>query len=130
AFVSNFGACSITREEIRVALRGLLFAWDSRARRVMLQMDSQAVVLQLRGEIENQFVAEILAFREIISRDWEVVTRHVYREANRAADFLANRGHSFALGTHEFSVSNASFGHVLLSDILGISTPHFILSIN
>ncbi|CAN1124095.1 Putative ribonuclease H protein At1g65750 [Linum perenne] len=41
----------------------------------------------------------------MMGRDWEVKIQHIYREANYAADYLANLGHSFELGTHVFSVT-------------------------
>ncbi|CAN1174311.1 hypothetical protein LINPERPRIM_LOCUS9819, partial [Linum perenne] len=31
---------------------------------------------------------------------WEVSIHHIYREANSAADYLANLGHSLYFGTH------------------------------
>ncbi|CAN1292749.1 hypothetical protein LINPERPRIM_LOCUS21715 [Linum perenne] len=56
-------------------------------------MDSQVVItiLQDAGNVKNQFLAEVLTFREIVSRYWEVGTQHVYREVNRATNFLVNR---------------------------------------
>ncbi|CAN1163895.1 hypothetical protein LINPERPRIM_LOCUS32863 [Linum perenne] len=66
----------------------------------------------MTGEVDNQFATEVLALRELLHRNWQMVIKHVYREANRAANFLANRCHNFALGSHEFSISDVSFGYV------------------
>ena len=40
AFKVNFGRCSITRTELRGAIKGLELAWSFGAHRVILQMDS------------------------------------------------------------------------------------------
>ncbi|CAI0378812.1 unnamed protein product [Linum tenue] len=37
-------------------------------------------------------------------RDWDVVISHVYREGNRAADYLASLGHCLPFGTHHVDV--------------------------
>ncbi|CAN1746338.1 Putative ribonuclease H protein At1g65750 [Linum perenne] len=62
-----------------------------------------------------------------IIREWRVEIRHVYREANKVADFLANQGHLFPFGTHLFPLSDCNLGHILRYDCLGISEPRFIL---
>ncbi|CAN1159004.1 hypothetical protein LINPERPRIM_LOCUS12166, partial [Linum perenne] len=40
------------------------------------------------------------------SSSWTVEVRHVFREGNKASDFLANPSHGFSLGTHLFPSSN------------------------
>ncbi|CAN1178450.1 hypothetical protein LINPERHAP2_LOCUS33673 [Linum perenne] len=39
-----------------------------------------------------------LDFRDLVARDWDVRLRHVYREGNHAADFLACIGLSYSIG--------------------------------
>ncbi|CAN1247436.1 hypothetical protein LINPERPRIM_LOCUS6329 [Linum perenne] len=34
------------------------------------------------------------------NRDWDVTIHYIYREANNVADYLANLGHDFVIGTH------------------------------
>ncbi|CAN1310100.1 Putative ribonuclease H protein At1g65750, partial [Linum perenne] len=50
----------------------------------------------------------IKKFSELLSRDWQVSIHHIYREANRAADYFANLGQRLYLGIHGFYVPNVS----------------------
>ncbi|CAN1180812.1 hypothetical protein LINPERPRIM_LOCUS16985 [Linum perenne] len=51
----------------------------------------------------------------------------VYREGNKATDFLANRGHDFPISVFPFSISNCNLSYFLHFDCAGVSTPHNIL---
>ncbi|CAI0476840.1 unnamed protein product [Linum tenue] len=42
----------------------------------------------------------ISQIRQLLSRDWQVVLKHVFREGNMAADYLASLGHSLSVGEH------------------------------
>ncbi|CAN1808101.1 Protein IQ-DOMAIN 19, partial [Linum perenne] len=83
----------------------------------------QIAVFKGVGDVDHQYSTEVLLFRELLSKDWEVVTQHVFQEINSSADFLANRGHSFALGSHVVLISDVAFGYVFLFDCLGNTTP-------
>ncbi|CAN1743222.1 Putative ribonuclease H protein At1g65750 [Linum perenne] len=108
AFSYNLGRCSITRAELRGAVHGLSIAWNLGYRRVLVQMDSAAAIaiLEAKGEIDHQ---------------------HIYREANKAADSLANRGHSLGLGCHLISGSDRGLGLYLRYDCIGVSENRLIL---
>ncbi|CAN1810904.1 Putative ribonuclease H protein At1g65750 [Linum perenne] len=123
AFTMNLGCCTITRAEIRGAISGLEHAWDYGFRQVELQLDSQAAVAILLSpeDPQHQYMAEVLYFRELCGRDWRVRTRHVYKEANKAADFLAGQGYEFPFGIHLFLLSDCNLGHILRYDVLGIT---------
>ncbi|CAN1123629.1 Putative ribonuclease H protein At1g65750 [Linum perenne] len=60
-------------------------------------------------------------------RDWEVQLTHVYREANCAADHLANLGHSFVIGMYLFDFPDASLAHWLRYDLIGVALPRVTL---
>ncbi|CAN1256833.1 Putative ribonuclease H protein At1g65750 [Linum perenne] len=124
----NLGSCSITRAEIRGAVEGLRRTWEAGFRKVVLQMDSQVAITLLTSDsnMNNHHSLEIEQL-ELCNREWRVEIRHVYREANKVADFLANQGHLFPFGTHLFPLSDCNLGHILRYDCLGISEPRFIL---
>ncbi|CAN1809758.1 Putative ribonuclease H protein At1g65750 [Linum perenne] len=132
AFTMNLGQCSITRAEIRGALAGLDLAWEYGFRRVELQIDSQVAITLLtsQAEPEHQQAAEVLHFRNLYKRDWRVNIRHVFREANKPADFLASQGYDFPFGMHLFPLSDCNLGHLLRYDCLGISEPRLISVVN
>ncbi|CAN1167222.1 Putative ribonuclease H protein At1g65750 [Linum perenne] len=124
----NLGCCTITRAEIRGAISGLELAWDYGFQHVEHQLDSQAAIAILLSleEPQHQYMAEVLYFRELCGRDWRVKTRHVYREANKAADFLASQGYFFPFGIHLFPLVDCNLGHILRYDILCITEPRLI----
>ncbi|CAN1789669.1 Putative ribonuclease H protein At1g65750 [Linum perenne] len=128
AFTMNLGHCSITRAEIRGAITGLELAWDYGFRNVELQLDSQAAISLLSSSAvpDHQQAAEVIHFQNLCRRDWRISIRHVFREANKAADFLASQGYEFPFGTHLFPLSNCNLGHILRYDCLGVSEPRLI----
>ncbi|CAN1312660.1 Putative ribonuclease H protein At1g65750, partial [Linum perenne] len=131
AYSLNLGICSITRAELRGMLFGLQLAWERGHRRVVAQLDSAVAValLEAGGDITHHHAAEVYQFRELLKRDWCVQVRHIYREANKAANSLAGRGHSLGLGTHIIPTSDRSLGFYLRYDCIGISEDRLI-SIN
>ncbi|CAN1256840.1 Putative ribonuclease H protein At1g65750 [Linum perenne] len=129
AFTMNLGCCTVTRAELRGAITGLELAWSYGFRNIDLQLDSRVAtaILTCADDPIHQYATEVLSFRELCNREWRVEIRHVYREANKVADFLANQGHLFPFGTHLFPLSDCNLGHILRYDCLGISEPRFIL---
>ncbi|CAN0911523.1 Putative ribonuclease H protein At1g65750, partial [Linum grandiflorum] len=73
-----------------------------------------------------QLVRLVLQFEDLCSCQWEVHLSHVYREANNAADYLANLGHSLSYGLHRFDTPDRSLSHWLHYDLIGISLPRFV----
>ncbi|CAN1336565.1 Putative ribonuclease H protein At1g65750, partial [Linum perenne] len=63
----------------------------------------------------------IRELRKALDRDWNVSLSHTYREGNKAADFLADLGHSKALGLHDIDSSDIRLGFLLRHDCMGIS---------
>ncbi|CAN1167976.1 WD repeat-containing protein 48 [Linum perenne] len=55
----------------------------------------------------HQQAAEVLQLRDLCRREWSVNIRHVFRESNKAADFLVSRGYEFPFGS---AVNLNSFG--------------------
>ncbi|CAN0880875.1 Putative ribonuclease H protein At1g65750 [Linum grandiflorum] len=130
AFTQNLGSCSITRAEMRGLITGLEMAWELGCRKVAAFIDSQAALdlfLQ-QGDFLHTHQAEVLTFRELLSRDWEVVLEHTFREANQAADHLASIGDKFPFGRHAIPISDPTLGHFLLYDSLGLTAPRYILN--
>ncbi|CAN0891964.1 hypothetical protein LINGRAPRIM_LOCUS68 [Linum grandiflorum] len=55
---------------------------------------------------------------------------HIYREANCAADYLANLGHSFMFGFHFINLPDRGRSHWLCYDIIGVSLPRSVSLLN
>jgi len=86
---------------------GLSIAWERRFRRVELEVDSELVVGFLTRGISDTHPLSFLVrlCHGFLSRDWLVHVTHVYREANRLADGLANYAFSFPLWFHLLDVA-------------------------
>ncbi|CAN1183511.1 Putative ribonuclease H protein At1g65750 [Linum perenne] len=129
AYTMNLRNCSITRAEMRGALRGLELAWDAGYRKLIVRLDSMAAVQLLTNSREpnHQHGMETLRFRELISRNWEVIIEHTYRERNCTTDYLASLGYDYPFGSHMVSTSDCNLGYFLRYDSFGISIPRSIL---
>ncbi|CAN1836493.1 hypothetical protein LINPERHAP1_LOCUS34790 [Linum perenne] len=55
-----------------------------------------------------------------------VRVKHVYREANHAADYLASLGHNTTRGAHEVDISDCNLAYFIRYDCMGISEPRVI----
>ncbi|CAN1123038.1 hypothetical protein LINPERPRIM_LOCUS3017 [Linum perenne] len=56
-----------------------------------MQLDSRAAIQLLLGdgEVTHHYYSAIVSFREMLNWDRMVKVEHIYRECNRADDFLA-----------------------------------------
>ncbi|CAN1130924.1 Putative ribonuclease H protein At1g65750 [Linum perenne] len=94
------------RAELRGIIEGMSLAWDKGVRKLCIQTDSKAAV-------------------SILNRDWEVSIHHIFREANCAADYLANLGHTLDMGLHVFSFPDSSLLYWLRYDLIGVCLPRY-----
>jgi ribonuclease HI len=73
---------------------GLKLARSKSISNLIVQVDSAVVVHGIEsGKQGSSFVWNIMGIiRHLLSLDWNVRIMHIYREANRYADMLANVG--------------------------------------
>ncbi|CAN0906369.1 Putative ribonuclease H protein At1g65750, partial [Linum grandiflorum] len=130
AFSTSLGRCSIMRAELRGITEGLHLVWQQGARQVAVQTDSVAAfqLINSGGMSDDQHASLILQIQELIRRDWDVRINHIYREGNCLADYLAGRGHSLPLGTHNIAVSDPAVASWIAYDRLRSSQPRLVLS--
>ncbi|WZZ66780.1 hypothetical protein YC2023_078150 [Brassica napus] len=105
-FAINIGICSAPLAELWGVYYGLCIAWDNGIRRLEVEVDSESVVGFLKTGIHDTHPLSFLVrlCYGFISRDWIVKISHVYREANRLADGLANYAFSLPYGLHFFEL--------------------------
>ncbi|CAN0928257.1 Putative ribonuclease H protein At1g65750, partial [Linum grandiflorum] len=101
--------CLITKAELRADVTGLQITWERGYRRVPVELDSRAAI-------------------QLLLRDGELTHQHIYREDNRAADYLAALGHNLPLGVHFISVVDPTLSLHILYDMLGISQSRLIMN--
>ncbi|CAN0898130.1 Putative ribonuclease H protein At1g65750 [Linum grandiflorum] len=92
---------------MRAIVDGLQLAWTLGIRRIQVHSDSMAAI-------------------SILAKDSELGHQHIYREANNAADYLANLGHSLSYGLHFFDSPDRCLSHWLHYDIIGVSLPRLV----
>ncbi|CAN0870119.1 Putative ribonuclease H protein At1g65750 [Linum grandiflorum] len=82
------------------------------------------------ADLDHQHEILVMQFKEFCSRQWEVNLSHIYREANNAADYLANFGHSLNYGLHIFDTPDRDLSHWIYYDLVGVSLPRLVRTSN
>ncbi|CAL1383991.1 unnamed protein product [Linum trigynum] len=128
AFVENLGICTITRAEIKGAIRGLQVAWKEGFRKVLLYLDSTTAIniLTAPDQRDHRYFNLVQQFRELVQQNWEVKISHTYRECNKATDYLANKGHLVSIGFHDFRIDDPGLSFWILYDTMGIAQNRLI----
>ncbi|CAN0926089.1 Putative ribonuclease H protein At1g65750, partial [Linum grandiflorum] len=131
-YAANLGQCTITRAEIRGAIFGLKLAWDLGFRHVQLQLDSTAAISAITGKDSSDLRHRscIEEARELFSRDWSLHVIHTFREGNKAADRLANHGHSLSFGFHPIHILPREVFDCIRTDSMGVYFPRQVPLIN
>ncbi|KAG7537137.1 Zinc finger CCHC-type superfamily [Arabidopsis suecica] len=124
-FALNIGICTAPLAELWGAYCGLVIAWEKGFRRVELELDSELVVGFLQAGISEVHPLAFLVplCQDFLSRDWVVRVTHVYREANRLADGLANYAFSLQFGFHSFDYCPDMVYLTMLEDANGTGFP-------
>ncbi|XP_056697578.1 uncharacterized protein [Spinacia oleracea] len=123
-YASNCGTCSSTKAELLGVVRGLAIAWNAGFKKVVLSVDSEVVVkLLMETNIPNSSSFHLInRCKSMIKRHgWEVRVGHCYREANRAADWLANYGVNMEQRILLFEAIPGDLRTILLEDLRGMT---------
>ena len=86
------------------ALYALELTWSLGITHLIMEMDSLGVVNLTKHPIDNKYPYSTLSLKikHLLDRSWAVRVKHIYREANRAANFMASLGHVSAFGIRLF----------------------------
>lgn len=106
-------------------LDGLTAEWERRFRRMECEVDSKFVfdLLHNQGMGSNDFHSLVWSIRGVLDREWVVVFRHVYRERNRSADYMAN----VAIGVNLYEALTKGMLNIIHQDAAGICLPRLTL---
>ena len=65
----------------------------------MLEMDSIETIELIQDNLDNKhiYTMVIAKVQDLPHRNWTVHVQHIYREVNRAADYLVATSHSLSL---------------------------------
>jgi ribonuclease HI len=120
------GITTSLRAELWGILKGLELAKERGFRNVCLEVDSQSACQLISGfsnetSVWNQPLLEAIRRLAFSFADFSV--QHVYREAKRCADWLANHAYSLPIGCHVYHQAPFGLSSILLGDVIGISIP-------
>ncbi|CAI9094305.1 OLC1v1030022C1 [Oldenlandia corymbosa var. corymbosa] len=122
-FVMNIGFASITGAKLWGLFQGLQQNWTLGFRQIIAEVDIASVVKMVEGtkEIVEVHKSLVLAIRELMRRDWNIVLDHVHQERNFAADSLASLAMSCPGGFSWLEEPPICVKTWLQHDIVGIS---------
>ena len=120
-FAVNIGSCTAPLAELWGVYYGLVVAWEKGVRRLEVEVDSMMVMEFLTIGIGDTHPLSFLVrlCHGFLTRDWLVRFVHVYREANRLADGLANLAFTLPFGFHSFVVAPIEVAVLVYEDIVG-----------
>ena len=125
----NFGHCNSFKAEVMALLKGLELAQELQVCKLIIQLDNLACVQIIQNKAAGRNECTHLLNRclyLIHQESWEVKIVHVYREGNRAADWLANLGVSQLLPTILHSSAPSGLCPILQEDLQGVSIPRLL----
>ena len=124
-FAINIGSCTAPLAELWGVYYGLVVAWEKGVRRLEVEVDSMMVMEFLTIGIGDTHPLSFLVrlCHGFLTRDWLVRFVHVYREANRLADGLANLAFTLPFGFHSFVVAPIEVAVLVHEDVAGPLRP-------
>ena len=128
-FAVNIGRCGAPLAELWGVYYGLVAAWEKGIGRLEFEVDSKEVVEFLTIGIGDTHPLSFLVrmCHGFLNKDWEVHIVHVYREANRLADGLANLAFSLPFGFHRFDEVPIEVAVLLQEDVVGPFRPRQVI---
>ncbi|CAA7018667.1 unnamed protein product [Microthlaspi erraticum] len=128
-FSLHIGRCTAPLAELWGVYYGLVMAWEKKITKLEVEVDSELVVGILKQGIAASHPLSFLArmCHGFLLKDWEVRISHVFREANRVADGLANLAFTLSLGFHLFDVVPSSLESLLWEDEIGVTYPRLVM---
>ncbi|CAA0830741.1 Polynucleotidyl transferase- ribonuclease H-like superfamily protein [Striga hermonthica] len=105
-FTVNIDYCSSMAAKLWGLFRGLSLAWDLGYRQVEAEVDNASVMsfAESLGDVSGVHSGLMRRIKDLMCRSWQVKVKHVYREANFPADFMASFTAEGPMGYHSFSV--------------------------
>lgn len=125
----KLGHCSAFRAECLALARGLELAKDLQIAKLEVQLDNLACtqILQGKEELRNECAHIFKKCCELINApNWEVKIIHVFREGNRAADWLANQGVHQEERLNFIETIPLELYNILKEDIQGVALPRLV----
>ena len=119
----NISSCNVLAAEMWGAIKGLEIAWSEGHRKVLLEMDSAIAVKWINERLQPTSLMANLFARcfHLIGRNWVVRVVHIYREQNRAADFVASAAIQHGKGLVIYDDPLVDIQYIISEDRKGVS---------
>ncbi|KAF7811558.1 ribonuclease H [Senna tora] len=129
AFSRNLGSCSITWAELHGIFDGLDLLSSRGFKTIELDSDSSTAIALLTSVVDESHPCYPLIhhIKRMLERHWVVVLKHVYRESNKVADFMARMGHSLPLCFHVFESVPQDCCELIMQDAEGFVFPREVV---
>ncbi|XP_015936169.1 uncharacterized protein LOC107462117 [Arachis duranensis] len=127
-FVANIGYCTAYYAELWGVYYGLKTAWELGMRKIILEVDSKAVVDVIKGATNFNKHPEAIVRKivKILQRKWQTKLVHSYREGNRGADCMANESLFTEPGYHFIDQPSTKLRSILADNCRGATLPRLI----
>jgi ribonuclease HI len=127
-FAKGIGLCSAFIAELWGVFEGLKLAYMLGFKNVELEVDSDAVVGVIKRGCTMSYAGSTLLKRicQLLEKDWSVEISHIYREANKCADALANIGCSHDFNFEFYACCPSSISDVFNLDMRGNTTSRLV----
>lgn len=118
---------SVLVAELWGIYHGLLLCWNKGFKEIILETDSLSAVMKV-----NNFEAIgpnnnlLAAIKGLLDRSWKCSIRHIYREENMCADWMATNFDNLDLGLHTFETPPHGITPLLTADAREIAWPRAI----
>lgn len=130
-FAHNLGNCTIMEAELHAIWDAVSIARRLQINCLRVETDSNMAVQMICNgvNLEHSCASLINHIRGVVfGRSWTCRIRHVYREANSVADWLANHAHSLTKGLHEIKNCPSDCSSRFLADLSGVSFPRLVFA--
>lgn len=130
-FAKHLFVSSAYLAELWGALEGIKLAASKCFTSIELQMDSVAIVNCLNGADRGSIAGRQLVrrIRQFLSCFANVHIIHIYCEANKVADELANLGCNYLEGSFTFESPPTIVKFLVDADVIGVSTPCLLIHV-
>lgn len=122
-FTYNIGICITEEAELWDVWKGLQITWQLGHKKVMVGVDSEIVVKWLHsvGTPSSSSFNLVYKCQNLLAKDWKVKVHHIYKEQNRAADFLASAALEHDRGWSIIEDPPTRLQQIMEEDKLGMS---------
>jgi ribonuclease HI len=127
-FAKALGDTTAYMAELWGIYEGLKLAYHKGVKNLELRTDSAVLANSLQDRKKGSVMGCVLMrkIRTLLDGPWEIRIIHVYREANRCADMLANMGSEGTSGIVYFANPPSRVVQLVDDDVRGVSFPRLI----